>query len=261
MAKEKKLLISWNVNGIRAWAKKGSLDWMLKKSPDVFCLQETKAHPEQLSEEIRNPKGYVSHFDWSKTRKGYSGVAVYSKEQPIKVEYKLGIKELDQEGRLLIVHFKKFVLLNGYFPNGQKNEERLKYKLKYYKKFLAYVEKLKKQGKKIIFCGDINTAHHEIDLARPKENQDHTGFLPIERAWIDEVEKKGYIDTFRYFYPNTPDKYTFWDVKTRARDRNVGWRLDYFYVSSNLRKSLKKAAILDNVLGSDHCPITLEVEI
>lgn len=255
-----KTLISWNVNGIRAWHKKGAFDWMLKKSPDVFCLQETKAHPEQLVSELRDPKGYFSYFDWSRMRKGYSGVAIYTKEQPEHVDYRLGIKELDQEGRTLILHFKNFILINAYFPNGGGGPERLDYKMRYYKKFLQYIEKLRKSGKKIIFCGDVNTAHEEIDLARPKENEKSTGFLRIERDWLDEVTSKGYIDTFRHLHPNQV-KYSWWDMKTRARDRNVGWRIDYFFISSNLKSKIKGARILDNILGSDHCPIELKIDL
>ncbi|HZS43261.1 MAG TPA: exodeoxyribonuclease III [Candidatus Paceibacterota bacterium] len=254
-------IISWNVNGIRAWHKKGYLEWFLKESPDIFCLQETKAHPEQLTEELRNPKGYHSYFDHSKGRKGYSGVAVYSKIKPEKIEYGLGVKELDQEGRFIALHFKKFVLINTYFPNGGGGPVRLKYKLDYYKAYLKYADNLRKKGQKIIFCGDINTAHTEIDLARPRENVSHTGFLPIERAWLDKVIEHGYIDVFRHFYPHKTGAYTYWDSYSFARDRNVGWRIDYFFVSPDLIKKVKNMAILSDVFGSDHCPILLEIDI
>ena len=252
-------LISWNVNGIRAWSKKGCLDWFLNTSPDILCFQETKAHPEQLDEGLRNPAGYYSYFDHSKMRKGYSGVAVFSKIKPEKVEYGFGVPALDQEGRMLSLHFKDFVLLNGYFPNGGEDPARLKYKLEFYDCFLKFIEKLRKQGKSVIFCGDINTAHNEIDLARPKENSKHTGFLPIERAWLDLVVSKGYLDTFRHLHPEKV-QYSWWDMKTFARDRNVGWRLDYFFISPGLLPRLKKAEILDSVLGSDHCPVALELK-
>ena len=253
-------LVSWNVNGIRAWAKKGCLEWVNEYKPDILCLQETKANAEQLDQEVRNLPGYYSYFDHSKERKGYSGVAVYSKIKPKKIEYGMGKKELDQEGRYLALYFKDFVLINVYFPNGGGGPERLKFKLDYYDAFITHAEKLRRDGLSIVFCGDINTAHKEIDLARPKENEKNTGFLPIERAWIDRVVKLGYIDTFRFFYPEKKEIYTYWDMKTYSRDRNVGWRIDYFYVSSDLKSRLKEAQILDSVLGSDHCPIGLELK-
>ncbi|MFA6446216.1 MAG: exodeoxyribonuclease III [Candidatus Paceibacterota bacterium] len=266
-------LISWNVNGLRAIVKKDKWNQLLELDPDIFCLQETKAHPEQLPEEIRNPSGYHGCFDHSKMRKGYSGVAVFSKIKPEKVEYGFGIPKYDQEGRMLILYFKDFVLLNGYFPNGGEDPARLKYKLEFYDHFLKFIEKLRKQGRKVIFCGDVNTAHNEIDLARPKANENHTGFLRIERDWLDKVITKGYVDTFRYLHP-TEVKYSWWDMKTFARDRNVGWRLDYFFISPDLLPRsaeakpslheggprLYKAEILNNIFGSDHCPVLLELK-
>ncbi len=232
-------IISWNVNGIRAWYKKGMLDWFLKESPDIFCLQETKAHPDQLSEDLRNPKGYFSYFDHSRTRKGYSGVAIYTKVKPDKVEYGLGLEKLDQEGRFLALFFNKTVLINIYFPNGGGGPERLKFKLEYYEAYLKYIDALQKKNFEIVFCGDINTAHNEIDLARPKENEDNTGFLPIEREWLDQVVGHGYVDVWRHLYPSKI-MYTYWDMKTFARDRNVGWRIDYFFVSSDMVKNVSR---------------------
>jgi len=252
-------LVSWNVNGLRAVAKKGAFSSIFETDPDIICLQETKAHPNQLPEEVRSPAGYFSYFDHSKVKKGYSGVAIFSKEKPEKVEG-IGIKKFDDEGRTLVAYFKDFVLLNVYFPNGGGGPERLKYKLEYYDEFLKFIEKLKKQGKNIVFCGDVNTAHTAIDLARPKENQENTGFLPIERAWLDKVVNKGYIDTFRFLHSDKKDAYSYWDMKTFARERNVGWRIDYFFVSESLKEKIKKAEILDNILGSDHCPILLELK-
>ena len=252
-------IISWNVNGLRAMYKKENWDEGFKKKPDILCIQETKAHPDQLLDEIKNYKNYFSYFSSSRIKKGYSGVALYSKIKPDKVEYGMGLKKFDQEGRLIIGYYKDFIIFNGYFPNGGSRPERLKYKLEFYYAFLKFINKLKKSGKKIIFCGDINTAHKEIDLARPKSNENNTGFLPIERAWIDKVENSGYIDIFRNFYPNKTDAYTYWDIKTSARDRNVGWRLDYFFTSSDLIKKIKSTAILNNTYGSDHCPILLEL--
>lgn len=252
-------LISWNINGVRAWHKKGNFEWFKQENPDIFCVQETKADITQIPTEMTGTKDYFAYFASSKVKKGYSGVAVLTKTEPQKVEYRLGIKEFDDEGRLLILHFKDFVLLNCYFPNGGQGEHRIEYKLRFYKAFLQKCENLKKQGKSIIFCGDVNTAHNEIDLARPKENQKNTGFLPIERAWIDKVVEKGFIDTFRYKNPDAV-KYSYWDMKTFARQRNVGWRIDYFFISNDLKKNLKEANILENILGSDHCPIEITID-
>jgi len=254
-------IISWNVNGIRANVKKGGFDWFLNESPDIYCIQETKAEAEQLEEGVRNPPGYFSYFDHSKGRKGYSGVAVYSKIKPEKVEFGLGVTEFDQEGRFLALFFKEFVLINIYFPNGGGGPERLAFKLKYYDEFLKYINKLQKKGHEIIFTGDINTAHTDIDLARPKENEKNTGFLPIERAWLDKVVEQGYVDIFRHFYPKEVGKYTYWDMKTFARERNVGWRIDYFFVSQGLLPKVQKTRIHDEVLGSDHCPLELVLDL
>ncbi len=249
-------LICWNVNGIRAWYKKGCLEEILKESPDVFCLQETKAHPEQLPADLLNPEGYYSYFDHSKVKKGYSGVAIYTKEKPTKVEYGLGVKDLDQEGRFLALFYEKLVIINTYFPNGGGGPDRLDFKMKFYDAFLKYIKNLKEKGYSVVFCGDVNTAHTEMDIARPKENEKNTGFLPMERAWLDEVVSSGFVDTFRYLNPKKI-QYSWWDMKTFARDRNVGWRIDYFFVSHNLSVNVKESNIKDNVFGSDHCPIEL----
>ncbi len=252
-------IICWNVNGIRANVKKGGFDWFLNESPDMFCIQETKAEAEQLEEGIRNPVGYHSFFDHSKGRKGYSGVAVYTKEKPEKVEYGLGIEKYDQEGRFLALFFKDFVLLNIYFPNGGGGPDRLKYKLEFYDAFLSYIDRLQKKGHEIVFCGDGNTAHAEIDLARPKENEGNTGFLPVERKWIDKVASHGYTDVFRHFNPGVKGAYTYWDMKTFARERNVGWRIDYFFVTAGMLKKVDKVKIHDQILGSDHCPLEIDI--
>lgn len=252
--------ICWNVNGIRALHKKGNFAWLVKESPDFFCLQETKANPDQLVDEIKTLDGYKAYFDYSKVKKGYSGVAIYTKIEPLKVDYGMGIKEFDDEGRLLGLHYKDFVLFNVYFPNGGGGPVRLDYKLRFYDAFLEYIEKIRKTGKKIIFCGDINTAHEAIDLARPKENEENTGFLPEERAWLDEVVNHGYVDTFRHFNPTKVGAYTYWDQKTAARERNVGWRIDYFFVSNDVVKKLKSIIIHSEIYGSDHCPLELNVD-
>lgn len=262
-------LISWNTNGLRATAKQGNFDPLFNKyKPDIVCLQETKAEATQLAEEVRNVFGYHSYFSHSKARKGYSGVCVYTKIKPEKVEEVLGIEELDLEGRLLVLYFdknafgfgKKSVLLNCYFPNGGGGPVRLDYKLRFYDAFLEFIDTKKKEGYAIIFTGDVNTAHEEIDLARPKANEENTGFLPIERAWMDEVVAHGYVDTFRSLYPTKKDMYSYWDQKSGARDRNVGWRIDYFFVSPDIMKYVKDSTMMTDYYGSDHCPIVLELK-
>jgi exodeoxyribonuclease III len=253
-------LISWNVNGLRAVHRNGYWDKFLRLYPDVFCLQETKSSPEQLPAEVRDVAGYFSYFMSSTAKKGYSGVAIYSKVEPLKVEYGLGIEEFDVEGRQLTLHFKDFSLINCYFPNGGRGPERIDYKLRYYDAFLAHCERIRKTQPNILFCGDVNTAHTEIDLARPKENKDTTGFLPIEREWIDMVVRSGYVDTFREANPTKKDAYTYWDQITRARERNVGWRIDYFFASREMYKRVRHAAIHADVMGSDHCPVSVEID-
>ncbi|MCX5901518.1 MAG: exodeoxyribonuclease III [Proteobacteria bacterium] len=252
-------LLSWNVNGLRAVHKKGFLDWLAREKPDMLCLQETKASEEQLPSELRSAAGYTAYFDQAQ-RKGYSGVALYTRVQPREVRRGLGIERFDTEGRTLALDFDSFVLFNVYFPNGGMSPERLQFKMDFYDAFLDCVEALRKKGRHIVICGDVNTAHNEIDLARPKENQKVTGFLPQERAWIDRLLAAGYIDTFRLFCGES-GQYTWWDMKTRARERNVGWRLDYFFVSESLRSSVQSAAIMPDVQGSDHCPVELVVDI
>ncbi|HSE34913.1 MAG TPA: exodeoxyribonuclease III [Candidatus Paceibacterota bacterium] len=253
-------LVSWNVNGLRAVERKGFLDWFHATSPDILCLQETKAEVGQLSDAVKQPEGFHAYFSSSRVKKGYSGVALYTKEKPERVEHGMGVARFDDEGRIVVGHFKDFVLLNIYFPNGGGGPERLAYKLDFYDTFLSHIERIRKHGKPIIFCGDVNTAHEEIDLARPKENEKNTGFLPEERAWIDEVVYHGYVDTFRHFHPNKVGAYSYWDMKTHARERNVGWRIDYFFVSSDLLPRVKNAGINVNVEGSDHCPIWITIE-
>lgn len=259
-------ILTWNVNGLRANVKKGGFDWLLSQDFEIICLQETKVNSEQLEDNIRNPEGYISYFDHSKVKKGYSGVAIYVDKTRVfekfgnieKVEYGLGLKELDQEGRLIGLHFKDFAIFNIYFPNGGGGPERLDYKLRFYDAFFNHIEKIRKGGKNIIFCGDVNTAHKPIDLARPKENEKNTGFLPIERAWIDKLISHKYVDVFRKIY-SEDIKYTWWDMKTFARERNVGWRIDYFFVNEEFFGKIKDIKILDDVLGSDHCPVVLNI--
>ncbi len=245
-------ILCWNVNGVRAVRGKGFLEWLYRESPDILCLQETKASPEQLDKDLREPEGY--HAFWSyPERKGYSGVATLTKEKPLRVQNGFGIQEFDIEGRVIITEHSEFTLLNVYFPNGKKDAIRLKYKMDFYDAFLEFVDRLKAKGERLILCGDFNTAHKEIDLARPKENEKISGFLPMEREWMDKLVAHGYVDTFRHFNKE-PNQYTWWDLKSGARERNVGWRLDYFFVSENLLESVTKAFILSQVMGSDHCP-------
>ena len=251
-------ILSWNVNGIRAAYKKGILNWFRKEQPDILCVQETKAMKEQLPEDLINVNGYASYFS-SAERKGYSGTATYTKVNPVKVVNGIGIKKFDSEGRFLVTEFDEFVLFNIYFPNGKAKKERLQYKMDFYEAFLKHLKKLLKQDKKIVICGDVNTAHKEIDLARPKENEKISGFLPEEREWIDKLLETGFTDTFRKFNQK-PEQYTWWDMMTRARDRNVGWRIDYFFISDNLKDNLKNALILPEVMGSDHCPVGIELK-
>jgi exodeoxyribonuclease III len=250
-------IISWNVNGIRAVHKKGALDWLFHEKPDIFCLQETKATPEQLPAELIDPNGYKSYFHFPTQKKGYSGVAIYTKEEPINVSRDIGIEAMDQEGRLIMAEYKDFTLINIYFPNGGGAPERLHYKLDFYDYFLDFIDKLHKKQPNIIFCGDVNVAHTPIDLARPKENQTHVGFLPIERAWMDKLVEHGWVDVYRHFYPDKIGAYTYWDQKSFARERNVGWRIDYFFASPEMLSRVKSVEILDSITGSDHCPVKL----
>ncbi len=252
-------LLSWNVNGIRAVKGKGFLEWFYKENPDILCLQETKAQPEQLDDDLLEPESYHAYWNYPE-RKGYSGVAVYTREEPENISYDLGDKSLDIEGRVIVAEYPAFTLMNVYFPNGKRDQERLNYKMAFYDEFLRYADELRSIGKKLVICGDVNTAHREIDLARPKENSKVSGFLPIEREWIDRLVAHGYVDTFRVFNKE-PGQYTWWDLKSGARSRNVGWRIDYFYVSEDLLPWLTGAFIMPDIMGSDHCPIGITLNI
>jgi len=252
------IILSWNVNGVRAIERKGFLEWLYRESPDILCLQETKSRPEQLSQELRQPQGYHAFWTYPE-KKGYSGVATFSKEKPINVRYDLGIEGFEVEGRIITAEYPDFTLCNVYFPNGKRDEIRLEYKLDFYDIFLEYTERLRVKNNRLVICGDLNTAHKEIDLADPKKNEKISGFLPIERAWMDKLVAHGYIDTFRHFCQE-PDQYTWWDMRTRARERNVGWRLDYFFVTAELIDSVTRAFIMPYVMGSDHCPVGIELQ-
>lgn len=251
-------IVSWNVNGIRAAINKGFLEWVAKEEPDILCLQETKAHPSQLDENLLEDLGYKSYWN-SAEKKGYSGVVTFTKKDPKSVKYGLGIEEFDNEGRVLILEYDEFTLFNIYFPNGQMSDERLKYKLDFYDASLEYFDRLKNEGKNIIICGDYNTAHREIDIKNAKSNEKYSGFLPIEREWIDKFLSHGYIDTYRELHPEEV-KYSWWSYRFNARAKNVGWRIDYFFVSEDLFPRVCDADILNDVYGSDHCPVVLSLK-
>lgn len=250
--------VSWNVNGLRAMLKKGLAGILTEFNADIVCIQETKATQDQLPMGGTEFEGYHVYFA-SAERKGYSGVAVLTRAEPIAVSRSMGKAEFDSEGRLLILEYIDFTLLNVYFPNGGASDERLAYKLDFYEAFLELVHGLLSAGKRVVICGDVNTAHTEIDLARPQANIKTSGFLPEERDWVGRLLGSGMLDTYRHLNPDKVE-YSWWDMKTGARARNVGWRIDYFFVSEALGPALRGASILGDVMGSDHCPVTLELD-
>jgi exodeoxyribonuclease-3 len=254
-------LVSWNVNGIRAVYRKGFMEWLAQAAPDILCLQETRAEPVQVPAALAQLPDYHAFWNASRRKKGYSGTGLLSRLKPLSVQFGLGIEEFDQEGRTIVAEYPSFVLLNCYFPNGGREHERVPFKLAFYDAFLDRCEQLRAQGHTVVFCGDVNTAHKEIDLAHPRENRNTTGFLPQERAWIDRVVEAGYVDTFRHFFPDLPEQYTWWSMPTRARERNVGWRLDYFFVNAEAVDRVTEAFILPEVMGSDHCPVGLRLRV
>ncbi len=252
-------IYSWNVNGIRAVQKMGFISWLKEEKPDILCLQEIKAQPGQLEESLINIKGYSSCWNPG-VRKGYSGVAGYFRQEPLRVLKKLGVDEFDREGRILIsMHEGDLLLLNVYFPNGQMGEERLAYKMRFYEYLIAFCEEQRKHYPRLLICGDFNTAHREIDLKNPKANEKRSGFLPIERHMLDKFLSHGYVDVYRYLYPEKI-QYSWWSYRSRARERNTGWRIDYFYASEELLDDIIDCEILDNISGSDHCPIALHLK-
>lgn len=252
-------LYSWNVNGIRAVQKKGFLDWLQRTQPDILGVQETKASPDQLDTALLKPEGYFSYWS-SAERKGYSGVALYSRAEPKSVQLGLGIPEYDSEGRTIVAEYDDFIFITAYFPNGGRDHSRIPYKMAYKAAFLEYCNRLCADGKPVIFCGDVNTSHRPIDLARPKENEKKTGFMPEERIWIDQVLEQGYLDIFRTLNPELEGAYTWWTARGGARERNVGWRLDYFFISPDLRERIVSCNIHADILGSDHCPVSLTLK-
>lgn len=252
-------IMSWNVNGIRAIYRKNFIEFVEEYSPDILNVQEIKAQKDQIPTKIKKLENYNNYY-FSAVRKGYSGVATLSKIKPNKVLYGINDEIFDKEGRVIICEYDKFSLFNIYFPNGKASKERLRYKMDFYYYFLEFLSIYMEEVENVIICGDVNTAHNEIDLARPKENENTSGFLIKEREWIDVLLSKGFIDAYRKFNKE-PNNYTWWDYKTKARERNVGWRIDYFYVSNSLEKNLLDSYILNDVDGSDHCPIGIKLEL
>ena len=248
-------LISWNVNGIRACVNKGFNEFFEKADADIFCIQETKCQPEQIE---LNFKGYTSYWN-SAERKGYSGTAIFTKKEPIHVTYGIGIEEHDKEGRVITVEFEDFYMVDIYTPNAKRGLERLSYRQIWEDEIRKYLLELN-QTKPVIMCGDLNVAHEEIDLKNPKSNKGNAGFTDEEREKMTELLQAGFIDSFRYLYPNKTDAYSWWSYMGRAREKNVGWRIDYFIVSQDIKEKIKDAMIYPEVMGSDHCPIGLIIE-
>lgn len=247
-------LISWNVNGLRACVTKGFLDFFREADADVFCLQETKLQAGQIELEL---PGYYQYWN-SAVKKGYSGTAVFSKKEPLSVSYGIGIEQHDQEGRVITLEFSDFFVVTVYTPNSQEGLVRLDYRMRWEEDFLAYLKKLE-QKKPVIFCGDLNVAHREIDLKNPKTNRKNAGFTDEEREKMTKLLQAGFIDTFRYFYPDQEGIYSWWSYRFQARSKNAGWRIDYFIVSEALKDRLEDARIYTQVMGSDHCPVGLVI--
>lgn len=256
-------VLSWNVNGLRAVAKNGFFEWLAEESPDVLCLQETKCMIDDLDFTQRLPNGYTSYFH-SAEKKGYSGVAIYSKEEPLRVTEGIGHKHVDIEGRVLTAEFEKFTVVNAYFPNSQRDHARLEYKLAFCDLIHEYLEKLRKkahkEGRGVILVGDYNIAHEAIDLRNPTSNKDNAGFLPEERAWMTKFLGSGWIDTFRHFIKD-PGHYSWWSYRPGVREKNVGWRIDYVCVNREFLPSVSRAYILPEIKGSDHCPVGIDFDI
>ena len=247
--------ISWNVNGLRACVQKGFLDFFHEVDADIFCLQETKLQEGQIDLDLPN---YYQYWNYAK-KKGYSGTAIFTKKQPINVSYGIGIEEHDMEGRVITLEFEDFYFITVYTPNSQSELARLDYRMKWEDDFLSYLKKLE-ETKPVIFCGDLNVAHKEIDLKNPKTNRKNAGFTDEEREKFSKLLDEGFIDTFRYFYPEQENIYSWWSYRFKAREKNAGWRIDYFCVSKALKERLVDASILTDILGSDHCPVLLEIK-
>ena len=253
-------IVSWNVNGIRAIAGKGFAEELKAMNADIIGIQETKAMPEQLGPDITEIEGYKSVF-YGAERKGYSGTALYSRIEPERITFGLGEEEFDHEGRVICAEFSNFVLYNIYFPNGGRGDDYVKFKLRFYDCFLLKVREHEAAGRNVICCGDVNTAHKEIDLSNPKANSKISGFLPEERVYMDKFAEAGLTDTFRMLYPDKPDCFSWWSYKTHARERNIGWRIDYFFATEKLCPLIKESNMMTEVMGSDHCPIYIDIDI
>ena len=253
-------IASWNVNGIRACAKKGFVDWVKSEDFDAILLQEVRAEENQIPEEILGLSEYFKEWFPASSKKGYSGVAILSKEEPQKVHRGMGSKEFDVEGRVISVEFEELILVSAYFPNSQTKGKRIDYKLAFCDCLLKWLKKLRKTGKIVVLAGDYNIAHEEIDLARPDSNHESPGFLPGEREWMSKFIAEGWVDTFRNLYPEE-EVYSWWSARTRARDRNIGWRIDYQSIHEDDVDVVLDAGIQTQVLGSDHCPVTLDLEV
>ncbi|MCR4798356.1 MAG: exodeoxyribonuclease III [Lachnospiraceae bacterium] len=248
--------ISWNVNGIRACVQKGFYDYFKAADADIFCLQETKMQEGQL---LMDTPGYHQYFNYAE-KKGYSGTAIFTKEEPLQVTYGIGIEEHDHEGRVITLEFADYYFITCYTPNSQQELARLDYRMQWEDDFLAYIKKLDEK-KPVIFCGDLNVAHEEIDLKNPKTNHKNAGFTDEEREKMSVLLSSGFTDTFRYFYPKQTDIYSWWSYRFHAREKNSGWRIDYFICSERLNNKLKDAKIHTDVMGSDHCPVELDIDL
>ncbi len=248
-----KQFISWNVNGIRAAVGKGFYEYFQNQQADFFCLQETKIQPEQVTLDL---PGYYQYFNYAKTKKGYSGTAIFSKEEPLAVTYDIGVPEHDQEGRVITLEMPEFFLVTVYTPNSKRELERLPDRMNFEDAFRQYLVSLN-QKKPVIVCGDLNVAHQEIDLANPKSNRRNAGFTDEERDKMTALLAAGFTDSFRYLYPNKTEAYSWWSYFGKARERNIGWRIDYFLVSNDFKDRIADAEIHADVMGSDHCPVVL----
>ncbi len=254
-------IVTWNVNGIRACHKKGFLDFLDRERPEILCIQETKCHCEQLDESLINPFTYDSFWTSASTRNGYSGVATFTNLPVENVEHGIGIKKFDEEGRFVVTQIHDILLYNVYFPNGSAREERHLFKQEFLKKFMRHLMKQVATGQKVIVVGDYNVAHRDIDVHDPVRLSKVSGFLPEEQEWFSQFLDAGFVDTFRHFHPDAKDRYSWWSYREMARPANRGWRIDYICVSENLKPQLKSADIWDQQMGSDHCPVVLDLEI
>ena len=249
-------LISWNVNGLRACVSKNFMEYFNEADADIFCLQETKMQEGQL---VLDTPGYHQYFNYAE-KKGYSGTAIFVKKEPLNVTYGIGVEEHDHEGRVITLEYPDFYMITVYVPNSQDGLKRLDYRMRWEDDFLKYIKKLDKK-KPVIYCGDLNVAHEEIDLKNPKTNHENAGFSDEERGKFSDVLNAGFVDSFRFFYPDTEGAYSWWSYRMKARERNAGWRIDYFVVSDRIKDKMTEAKIHSEILGSDHCPVELDINL